>query len=699
MNKKEINRLEIDLNELYTNLKNGLPLNLAFEILNNLKINDVCHSLAYGSIRDFDRVLNLLVETFKIFYEEGYPYISDEIYDILYEKNNNLNGENAGCVIRETVGNKKIVNHNYPDLRGTIQKVHYPTKQLRGDDSRKSYEDWLVSSLKIIDDVKHVGVFQIKTEPKFDGVSVIFECEDNIAVRALTRGDTKKNEAVLITTLSTVGLDFSYANDNNYKTFGVKTEIIMTDVQFEKYKEKYGEFNSPRSAVSSAINSNEFSVDMMNYITIVPLQVQDYDTKEIIEPTFLYENYPMHVVGYDISDNVDDFNIMVYDIKDRICSMGIPIDGVVMKVVDPDIQKILGRHENINRYEVAYKFPPKSIKTVLKSVEFPSGLFGNITPVAHFEPVKINGNKVKQASLGSIDRFNDLKLHVGDEIVIKYDIIPYVDVTKECVINTDKPLIPVPTECLLCGCELIKDPQLKCVNVNCEGLILGKIYNFVKRVKLNDISEATINKLYSNKIIRNIEDLYSLESRAKDILNIDGFGEKKFSSMVNTINERVNMKDYEVLSSLGIESIGDRMFKKITNIYYINEIIDICINKEVDTLIKINGIGKEASRKIIEGITSNINLLNFLIDRFNITNSKDVGGTGTVITFSKIRDKDMEHHLEVLGHTVVDKYSKDVGVLIIPNYDLSSSKIDKAKKNNCKILSYDDACEYFNYKK
>ena len=217
--------------------------------------------------------------------------ISDEDYDRLYEIFINMTDRNIiGGDNVMTRNDKEIANHNYPDLRGTLDKIHFITDKEKGHDKRKSLEGWMrtvVNRLgRNLNEDEWIGTLY----PKFDGVSVVFECDKSgNTIRALTRGDTKANEATILKMFRLIR--FKPIDEWN-SDFGVKTEVIMTYDNFKKFCKKYGTFKSPRSAASSIINSNDASVDMLRYITIVPLRYQNFDTKEIIIPPEAIINYP-----------------------------------------------------------------------------------------------------------------------------------------------------------------------------------------------------------------------------------------------------------------------------------------------------------------------------------------------------------------------------------------------------------------------
>ncbi|MBR2247593.1 MAG: BRCT domain-containing protein [Bacilli bacterium] len=64
---------------------------------------------------------------------------------------------------------------------------------------------------------------------------------------------------------------------------------------------------------------------------------------------------------------------------------------------------------------------------------------------------------------------------------------------------------------------------------------------------------------------------------------------------------------------------------------------------------------------------------------------------GKVICFTGIRDKEFTNYLEDNGATVTENFTKNVTILIAKDPDSNSSKIIKAKKQNCEILSLEKA--------
>lgn len=670
----------------------GLP-----NALNVIKINNIINMYKHydGPIMEEDiMIMGTIIKILQNIYNNSgvESPVTDEDYDILYEIyiNHTEKKDIVGApVIKHDV---KIANHNYPDLRGTLDKIHFLTRKEKGNDKRKSLEEW-VNGLenrlgrKLLDDE-----LKVKLYPKYDGVSVIFECDKTgRVINALSRGDTKINEAVVLNHIFGAIKFPTYPGWDS--DFGIKTEVIMTYSNFEKFCKKYGDFKSPRSAISSVINTDGIDTKILKYVSIIPLRIQNYDTKEIIIPGKPFIEYPVltaHLRAYShIKQSITEMKEYMRTIMD--C----PIDGVVLVLDDLNLRKELGRDEAINKYEVAYKLIPDSKKTKLLDVEFSIGVLGGITPVAKIEPIKMEGNTISNVSLGSIDRCESLHLNKGDEVLIRYNIVPYLYVDDTCKKGDDEPIV-TPTRCEYCGEKLWNEPILRCVNPDCPSRMVGKIVNYVTKMNIENISIGIVSELFKQGILKSIEDLYHLEYYKNKIINLDGFGTKKYNNIIKGINKRKDVFDYVLLGSLGIPDIGQRMFKKILNQYTVDELITICEKGKHHKLIDIEGIKETTANKIVVGILSNAKLIQFLMKELNVKHD------GTVykmkVLFTQVRDKDFEKYLKEKEIEVCKSYTKDVDIVICENKNKSTDKIDKAKKDNKMILTLEEAYKYFKYK-
>lgn len=666
-----------------------------------IRINRVVNFIVYGmkTINDEElMIIELIIKILQDIYNnsELISPVSDELYDMLYDIYlSNGNKDIIGAPVKLT-SNNKISNHTYPDLRGTLDKIHFITNdEKKPDEKRKSLEDWIKRIENKLDEKINPIVYLF---PKWDGISCVQECDENgIVKKALKRGDTIRNEAEELTELFK-GIDFSCEKNIDSgdimvnEPYGVKCEVIMSHGNFEKLIKKYKNFKSPRSAVSSIINSDILDKKYLPYLTVIPLQIQFSNNSEIfIAPSSLnvFPYRKCRLKDFEtIKSHIEELRNEVND------KMGIDIDGIVVSIIDSDLKIKLGRIDNINKYQVAYKFPPESARTVINDVFMSVGVFSSITPVAQIKPVKLKGNTISNISLGSIDRFESLNLSPGDEVIIKYDVIPYLEIDSTCKKSGNEPF-KTPTHCPVCGNVLVLDPVLRCVNLECDSRIIGKILNYVNKMDIANISVSRIRNLYNAGILTSIVDLYKLDNHKKEIINMEGFGKKSYQRLIDDINSRKDVYDYELIGSIGIPDVGRKIFKKILDVYEINKLFKICENNNISELTKISGIKELTAKKIIRGININRNLLEQLIKILNV--KRDTRTYTIKVAFTKVRDPEFAKYLDSQNVLVLDSYTKDVDILIVPSLSTHSSKVDKAIKQNKQIISLEDAYKLFNY--
>jgi NAD-dependent DNA ligase len=687
------------LNEAYALARSTGEYEKTLEILTGpIKINSLVNY--YNNVvQEFDNEDKAIIEMIIRILQEIYNNsdiispISDEEYDKLYAINLDVNNKDIVGASAGNAKNKPVSAHKYPDLRGTLDKIHFiRNSEKRPGEKRKSLEDW-INSVK-----NKVGVIHddtIEIFPKWDGISGIFECEsDGTVEKVLKRGDTTRNEAEEMTPMfkgiNMKDVEFEY---HLHGSFGIKTEIIMTHDNYERLCKKYGEFKSPRSAVSSIINSKELDPKYREFLTVIPLQIQDYTTKQIRIPRSTYNDFPFRISK--LSD-LDGIKQSISNLEKQVKKdLGIDIDGIVIRIINKSLQEKLGRDDNINKYEVAYKLPPEQKTTIINDVEFSVGVLGAVTPVAKIEPVKLKGNTISNISLGSIDRFESLGLCKDDVVLIKYDVIPYLETVPNVTQIGGEPFV-TPTRCPYCNEPLVKQPVLRCVNDFCDSRIVGKIMNYVTKMSIPNISIGIITLLFKAGLLSSIDQLYSLENKEKEIIQLEGFGKKLFQKIVDGINSRKEVYDYELVGSIGIPDIGRKMFKKILDIYHIDELMEIAFNDDVNKLTKIGGIKEKTADKIIDGINSNYVLINYLRSVLKVKH--DSRKYNIKVAFTKVRDKDFEKYLDSKDVLVMDSYNKNVDMLIVPSLNTSSSKVDKARKDGKEIVAITDAYKMFEYK-
>ena len=648
--------------------------------------------------------------------------LRDDEYDKLHLIYHNLTGKHITNKYEDT--KQKLVPHVYPVLKGTLDKVHYFfDKDMDGIKSHESVETWLRRALgnpELRNELKNSGNpdISIFVYPKADGVSLVLrlvKVTDDYwkCTSAITRGYSDTGEGIDVTAKFK---NFNMASllpgrlCESEKEIGVKVEAIIPKVAYDEVNELIDpNLNTDmRSIVSGIIRAEVVNEKLMELVMLVPLSYyfpksgDDYmptilfpKTSPIVPFTFTHIN-PMEESVEDITAKVKELcdELIEATSKEGISFLPYAIDGLVIRFVDLPVMHILGRdnYNCVNNYEVAYKFPPKQEKTILRNVRFQVGLLGAITPVAEFDTRVMNNRKVSNASLGSIDRMEALHLHIGDEITLKYDIIPYVD--KDPDAGDFDTAIEAPHNCPICGEELEFAPILMCTNPKCPSREIGKILNFCQRMKFKGFGPAVVETLFNAGIVRNIQGLYSLDPAA--VAELPDFGTKTAKKLKKETEEVRKVKPARLLGALGIRSVGERKFEPILDIYYIDELLDMTPEKDLIKLTKIKGIGEKTALAVLEGLEENRDLIKVVLEHVKLL-KKEAKKNGKNVVFTGVRNQAFAEYLESLGFEIKDKPNNNTTVVITSSPPKESVTTRIADEKGIRKLDIISAYSVFNY--
>ena len=679
---------------------------------------------------DHIKVLHDFLEVLKYIEEETNfeSVIDDTTYDKLSEKYLALTGHAISTDIDvQTSSNRPMRKHKYPELVGTLDKLHFIyEKDIPEKDSRHSLEEWIKSVISKCNNA-NIKIPKIVTSNgfKYDGLSVVVECEKDKVVNAVTRRSTEENIGLDVSHIFKECKDVKELFDDqlpediyNYN-YGVKTECMMTSDQFDKFKELVPKPpKHRRSAASMIINTLEESYDpaWLAYLSIPVLQIsvdhklensEDWLYVGVMNERHMYINLEVSygtqqgfIIDTNKSDGIDNYLDTIDTIINPILQeyskdLGVPIDGNVITIMNPEIINLLGRKGSINKFQAAFKFPAGVAKTTLIDVDFQVGpIAGNITPVAKVKPIEIGGATIENVGLSNYSKLERLDLHVGDEVMIKYDIVPKLYKDETCkTLKTNK--IIAPCNCPVCNEPLDMSSEIvRCTNRDCESKLSGRITNYLNKLGIDGIGLNTVIDLIKLGVIHSIPDLYRLYEHRDVIVNAPGYGDKSYTNMVSAINSKLVVYPHELLGSLGIPDIGRRIMKKVCKEIAIGELL----SDNPDVVIKmtsISGIGDKTAEKICTGILRNRDIIDDLMKFLSLKPYEEDIVPDHVILFTKVRDKSFEEFLKTKCNCeIASSLTKNVDILIAGG---ESNKVKTAKERGIRIMTLEEAKEEFQY--
>lgn len=608
--------------------------------------------------------------------EDGNVIVSDFEYDKLM-MNYCMNGgsiiSHADNIEDPLQTRWKFVVHEDPGIVGTIKKVY--------DEGALIF--WWKSSKK------WDGVRRFRIAPKYDGVSsAITISGDGRLLLAITRNDGYKGQDITKVVAGIPNIQLlidKYSKKIKPDQYvRVKTEIVMSTKAYDEcIKEKH--YANRRSATIGIVNSPK-NVHLAKYLDIIPLA--GYNP---FEDTLEYKPMCSHVLDTDTPYGLlKEIYATLSIIRDA--DFHYRTDGVVifpLPYESDDWEKIKDFNKmDIMDSAIAFKVNTNEGLTTVDHGYVSVGPLGYARPMLHVKPVEVNETVVRDVSLGSFDIFAAMDLHEGEQVVVfsAGDVIPQARLPENRVYKKKAKLIKIKKRCPFCGQKLNRDKgTYRCENQDCPRVNQGRIINFITKLKVRDVAEATINDLYDAKLIKRIPDIFELTE--EDVLSMEGYQDAKASLIVNEFQK---LQDREItvselLGALGIKGISTKKCRKILDALGgdYKRIFKKNPEKLFFELTNGEGVGDVTASVFIDFLKENQKLIIELMDTMNIVLDKTYKGN---VVFTGFRDPDLEEKFLALGFEIGSGVTSNTKAVINASYGYDSSKCQAALKKGVTIV-------------
>lgn len=544
--------------------------------------------------------------------------------------------------------------------------------------------------------------FSYVCELKIDGLAVSLRYENGLFEQGATRGDGTTGEDITanLKTIRSIPLRL-----NQPVSLEVRGEAFMPKKSFEalnKIKDENGEdpFANPRNAAAGSLRQLDPRIAASRNLDIFLYAIGDVGQTGV----------QSHSEGLDLLDTlgfktnkerkkcqtIEDVLQYIEGWQEKRPHLPYEIDGIVIKVDGLAQQEQLGTTAKSPRWAIAYKFPAEEVMTKLLAIELNVGRTGVVTPTAVLEPVKVAGTTVKRASLHNEDLIREKDIRLGDMVVVKKagDIIPeVVNVLVEKRTGEEEEFL-MPTHCPECNSELVRleeEVALRCINPKCPAQIREGLIHFVSRNAMNidGLGERVVSQLFSEKLIEDVADLYTLDY--EQLIQLERMGEKSVNNLLQAIEASKQNSLERLLFGLGIRHVGAKAAKTIAMEF---KHMDQLVKASKEELTAINEIGEKMADSIVtffeqEEVLELINELKTYGVNMEYTgplpvtteDADSVFAGKTIVLTGKLEQlsrNEAKEQIELLGGKITGSVSKKTDLVIAGND--AGSKLTKAEQ-------------------
>ena len=641
-------------------------------------------------------LVSILNKASEAYYAQDTEIMSNFEYDRLYDELTRLE-EITGV----TLADSPTVHVGYEAVEELPKERHErPMLSLAKTKSREELRDWLNGKEALL-------------SWKLDGLTIVLTYMGGKLAKAVTRGNGEVGEVVTnnARVFRNVPVSIPYQGE-----LVVRGEAVISYSEFEKINSRIDEaeakYKNPRNLCSGSVRqlNNEITAarNVNLYVfSLVKADGVDFHNSRSAQFDFLTEQ------GFDIVENrlvnPDTIQDEIAYFENKIQSYDIPSDGLVLIYEDIAYGQSLGRTAKFPRDAIAFKWADELRETVLQEMEWSASRTGLINPVAIFEPVELEGTTVSRASVHNVSIVRGLKLGIGDHITV-YKANMIIPQIAENLTQSDT--LQIPKVCPVCGqpteIRRVNDVQsLYCSNPFCDAKKIKAFTLFVSRDAMNvdGLSESTLEKFLARGFLHEFADIFHLQRYEQEITQMEGFGEKSYNNLMESIEKSRDTTLPRVIYGLGIENVGVANAKLLCRHFRFS--IEALRAADVEELSAIDGIGEVIAGSIYDFFHNDERMeqLNHLLQEVRIAvETVEEEGSQTLAGMSFVITGSLEHYenrnalkdeIEAKGGKVTGSVTGKTTCLINNDTTSQSSKNKKAKELGIRIISEEEFIEEY----
>ena len=456
------------------------------------------------------------------------PTISDGEYDALIRQLNAL--EDRYAELRTPDSPTQQVGAAFSTDFAAVDHL----ERMLSLDNAFSAQELLAWAARVERDVASEGdgsAYHFLCELKIDGLAINLLYERGRLVRAATRGDGRTGEDVTNNVRTIEGIPHQLGGSGHPESIEIRGEVFFPVEAFAELNAALVEagkapFANPRNAAAGSLRQKDPRITATRPLRMLVHGVggrQGFVMDRQSQTYAVLREWGLPVsTHYRVLDDITAVQAYIDHFGDHRHTVEHELDGVVVKIDEVAVQRLLGSTSRAPRWAIAYKYPPEEVTTKLLDIRVNVGRTGRVTPFGVMQPVKVAGSTVEMATLHNAFEVIRKGVLIGDTVVLRKagDVIPEIVGPVVDLRDGSERAFEMPTHCPECGTELAAekegDKDIRCPNSRlCPAQLRERLFALAGRgaFDIEALGWEGATALLEAKVIGDEGDLFDLAPR------------------------------------------------------------------------------------------------------------------------------------------------------------------------------------------
>jgi DNA ligase (NAD+) len=479
-------------------------------------------------------------------------------------------------------------------------------------------------------------------ELKIDGLAIDLVYRDGALVKAATRGDGRTGEDVTPNIRTIASIPARLKGSGWPAVLEVRGEVFMPVQAFGKLNESLLDagkpaFANPRNSAAGSLRQKDPRITASRALDAIVHgigRVQGSDGGEGISGAAAGPGEEGHLEGAPDTQSgwyrrLAEWGLPVSTLYRVVADMAAvrdyiqyyaehrhdppyEIDGVVVKIDQIALQRLLGSTSRAPRWAIAYKYPPEEVTTRLLEIRVNVGRTGRVTPFAVMEPVKVSGSTVENATLHNADEIKRKGVLIGDMVILRKagDVIPEVLGPVADLRTGDEREFTFPDTCPACGTVLAREEgeaDWRCPNArSCPAQLRERLFHLAGRgaFDIEVLGWEAVAALLEGGLVSDEGDVFALT--ADQLETCPFFMVKQGTLSANAVRLLDNLTEartrplWRILVALSVRHVGPTAARALAAEFGSLAAIE---EASTDALAAVDGVGPTIAKSLRDWFT------------------------------------------------------------------------------------------------